>query len=40
MRMQVSFPDGTTVGPDEVGSLLITVGVFLSTYYLLSVLLG
>jgi hypothetical protein len=37
--MQVSFPDGTSVGPDEVCSLLITVGVFLLTYHLLSVLL-
>jgi hypothetical protein len=37
--MQVSFPDGTTVGPDEVCSLLITVGVFLLTYWVLSGLL-
>jgi hypothetical protein len=34
--MQISFPDGTTVGPDEVCSLLITVGVFLLTYHLLN----
>jgi hypothetical protein len=38
--MTLTFPDGTTVGSDEVRGLLINVGVFLSTYYLLSVLLG
>jgi hypothetical protein len=38
--MMLTFPDGTTVGSDEVRGLLITVVVFLSTYYLLSVLLG
>jgi hypothetical protein len=37
--MTVTFPDGTMVGPDEVRNLLITVGLFLLTYYLLGGLL-
>lgn len=37
--MTLTFPDGTTVGPDEVRGLLITVSMFLLTYCALSLLL-
>jgi hypothetical protein len=37
--MMLTFPDDTTVGYDEVCSLLITVSMFLLTYCALSLLL-
>jgi hypothetical protein len=37
--MTLTFPDDTAVGSDEVRSLLITVGVFLLTYWMLTGLL-
>jgi hypothetical protein len=40
MAMAVTFPDDTMVGSDEVRNLLITVGVYLLAYWVLSELLG
>lgn len=40
MGVTLTFPDGTTVGSDEVRGLLITLGVFLLIYYLLSAFIG
>lgn len=38
--MRLTFPDGTTVGPDELYDLVIGAGVFFLVYCILRLLLG